>query len=74
MQVSMSESVILSTLSGSNTFLDDYEDLNFDSLPSNLSPLFGRDQECHLLKQTFEQLRNSCGKNSARVLIHGESG
>jgi predicted ATPase len=70
----MSESVILSTLSGSNTFINDYEDLNYNSLPCNLSPLFGREKECHLLKQTFEQLRKNRDKNSVRVLVHGESG
>jgi histidine kinase len=70
----MSESVFLSTLSGSNTFLEDYQDFDYDSLPSNLSPLYGRDHEAHLLKQTFEQLRENGGKTSAKVLIHGESG
>jgi histidine kinase len=67
----MNESVILSTMSESITFLDEYEGLNCDSLPSQL---FGRDRESNTLKQKFEQLRNSGGKNFAKVLVHGESG
>jgi AAA ATPase domain len=68
------QGTIISSLSGSNTYYFDNEDLDQDLSLINAPILFGRDVEASMLKNCFQQLSLQEHNQLVRVLVHGESG